>query len=720
MFKILLKQLLPLFVFLGLVNQANAQVLVNSAVTAAQMVQALVGTGISYSNPILTCADSAKGLYTVVSSNLGIGDGILLTTGTANTNGTAIGANGPQSLFAANVNGTPGNSELTNLSGVPTFDACTLEFDFVPDGDSLLFNYVFGSEEYDAFSCSSYNDVFAFFLSGPGITGAPNIALIPGTTIPVAINSTTNPAITQPGSLTLCQAMGPGSPFSQYYNDNSNGQTITYYGLTTVLTARAAVIPCTTYHIKLAIADGSDGTLDSGVFLAANSFRSTNIKLNLNSSLGSKYDYLVEGCTYASVSVKRSTAFPISQTIHLGYTGSATRNVDYAPVPDSIIIPANDTVASFVITPYQDNIPEGVETVTVNVLNPCNGNIIDSLTFKIYDYLPDTLLSVDTAICQGKAARLDVIRDSDFVWYWRSVPASNILNYHSMSTLAYPDTTTTYYVSASYNGCVTDTTGFTVTVEPQPQVNVTPHEISFCLREPYQIMANVGPSYFSNYTYAWSPGFGLDDPSVLSPNFFVNTPGTYHYVLTAQTPLGCSGSDTVNIITRPAVHLYDVSNDTTVEYGSVIQLFANGADYYTWTPDKYLDFPNINSPKYNALDSVTLELIGMNQWGCKDTAHVHIDLDYSMFETIPNAFSPNGDGRNDIFRVTHIRYQRIIEFKIFNRWGQQVFSDTGNNAGWDGTYNGEPADVGVYNYLIRIVTPEGKQRVYKGNVSLIR
>ena len=380
MFKRFTSKYLPVLAFTAIPFLGKTQVNITDSITAMQMVQTLVGTGIQFSNPVLDCEGHASGIFTVVSSNLGIGDGIILTTGRAETDlaNNVAGANGPQTTFFPSecnelVPGDREDSLLTAVSGVPTHDRCILEFDFIPDGDSLIFDYVFGSEEYDGFSCSNFNDVFAFFLSGPGIVGSPNIALIPGTTIPVAINSTTDPAITQPFSTTQCQNMGPGSPFAQYYNDNQIGQSITYFGMTTVLTARAAVIPCTTYHIKLAIADGSDCVLDSGVFLEANSFRSTNIKLAFNSSLSGvagNYNYLVEGCTFAQVEVKRSTPFPIPQTVKLGYSGSASRNLDYSSVPDSIIIPANDTVATFMFNVLQDNTPEGMEEVTIIVLNP--------------------------------------------------------------------------------------------------------------------------------------------------------------------------------------------------------------------------------------------------------------------------------------------------------------------------------------------------------------
>jgi gliding motility-associated-like protein len=725
MLKTYTRPLLSLIFLLGTAIQTKAQISVNDHATATDMVQALVGAGITFSNPQLNCHDSARGTYTVVTSNLGIGDGVLLTSGKAKTTGSTAGANGDQNLwFAATSNNTPGDNELETISGVTTFDACILEFDFVPDGDSLLFDYVFGSEEYDGFSCTGFNDVFAFFLSGPGITGSPNIALVPGTNIPVSINSTTNPTITQPSSLALCQAMGPGSPFAQYYNDNTNGQSVTYYGMTTVLTARAAVIPCTTYHIKLAIADGSDPTLDSGVFLAGNSFRSTNIKMKFESSLsgaGLTFGYLVEGCTDGTINVERSTAFNIPQTVKLSYGGTAIKGVDYVTPPDSVIIPASGTLATITITPIQDYTKEGFEKVVINILNACTGDIVDSLVIDVFDNLPSLILSDDSLLCAKEPFRLQVSGDSIFNWFWRSTPDSKIDEPSGQFTYGYPDTTTTYYISAEYKGCYTDTQSVVANVQPTPIPQIM-NDTALCLRQPLKIEVGIGPDHFTDYTYVWFPGTNLDDPFAREPNFWIDGAGTFTYVLAAQTPLGCTGLDTFTIVTRPAVELTDVTENFTAKYGQVVQLNADATnvEYWAWTPDRLLDYPNIKDPKATATDPTTFMVIGMNFWGCKDTAYVKMDIDYSMLETIPSAFSPNGDGRNDVFRIGQMKYQRLLEFRIFSRWGHEVYSSTDLNKGWDGTYKGEPQEVGVYHYIIRVATPDGKMRTFKGDVTLVR
>jgi PKD repeat protein len=183
------------------------------------------------------------------------------------TSGNAAAVDNPASYFESTNNSAAGDADLSGLSGNATFDACILEFDFVANGDSVNFRYQFGSEEYPNYTCTEFNDVFGFFISGPGYGSPTNIALVPGTTIPVAINSVNGGSPTGAGVLANCQAMGPGSPFPAYFIDNTGFGAPAYDGLTVVLNAKAAVVPCSTYHFKLGVADASDFILSSGVFL---------------------------------------------------------------------------------------------------------------------------------------------------------------------------------------------------------------------------------------------------------------------------------------------------------------------------------------------------------------------------------------------------------------------------------------------------------------------
>ncbi|RYZ47880.1 MAG: hypothetical protein EOP49_20095, partial [Sphingobacteriales bacterium] len=253
----------------------HAQIDVVDNQTAQALAQTLVGQGVIMTNPTLNCPTQANGKFTVTASNLGLDSGIVLTSGRANTLGGLTGANGAPGMTASNTNSVAGDAQLTTLinsntgGSIQTFDACILEFDFVPAGDTVKFDYVFGSDEYTTYNCS-INDVFGFFISGPGLTGSQNIALIPGTAnTMVGISTVNNGQGAGQGNPCFLNTFGNG-PYTQYYIDNTaTSTTVVYNGMTQIFQAIKGVIPCETYHLKLAIADASDGILDSGVFLKA-------------------------------------------------------------------------------------------------------------------------------------------------------------------------------------------------------------------------------------------------------------------------------------------------------------------------------------------------------------------------------------------------------------------------------------------------------------------
>ena len=723
------KQLVSLFVLLVLSYSLKAQLNVTDSRTAQQLVQKFVGANVVVLNPQLTCPQTHNGEFQVITSNLGINEGIILASGHTKTNGNFVGADGPVGLFSSGQQQF-GNTipELNAIlpSGQTSQDGCMLEFDFVPDIDTistLRFNYVFASEEYPEFACSGFNDIFAFLLTGPGVGVNQNIALVPGTTIPVAIN-TINMAPTGTGyPLSTCQAMGPGSPFSAYYVDNQgiNGQTITYDGFTTVLEASAIVSPCDTFHIKLAIADVGDQAYNSAVFLQANSFTVDTVALDLSGIIKSDSGYLVEGCTPAVIKAVRTVATPKKKKVCLSYGGTAINGLDYNLLPDSLVILPNDTLAFLTLNPIQDNLPEGFETVIIRRINCCTKVPIDSIEIKVRDSLKMELLSVDTGICDGATVVLHATGDEEFNYAW--TPPTDVANPFDSLTTATPHQTITYTVTASFLSCPDVSRSFTVTVEPIPQVNILFEDTALCFKNPLLLPVDVQPGDFNGYSYSWSTGLGLTDSTIKQPYFFPPFPDDYVKYLTVTTPLGCAGMDSVLLFARPGLQIINVTPNFIAKYGDEAQLNAeaDGALYWVWTPDKMLDYPTTRDPKViAALDSATFMVIGMNVWGCRDTAFVHMAIDYTMKEIIPSAFSPNGDGLNDVFRVSNLVYQRLIEFRVFNRWGQEVFSTTDGKQGWDGTYKGVPQEIGVYHYLIRINTPDGQLKVYKGDVSLIR
>jgi gliding motility-associated-like protein len=161
--------------------------------------------------------------------------------------------------------------------------------------------------------------------------------------------------------------------------------------------------------------------------------------------------------------------------------------------------------------------------------------------------------------------------------------------------------------------------------------------------------------------------------------------------------------------------------DTTIKYGDEVHLDARGnAIAWLWLPITYLNDPTLQSPTARPLENMTYEVVGLDQYGCRDTATVHINVEYQSNPVIPNAFSPNGDGLNDVFSIQHLQFDKLLEFKVYNRTGQVVFETHNPKQGWDGSYNGKPAAMDTYFYLVKIVPPGEKAVTYKGDISLIR
>ena len=232
----------------------------------------LLGSGVTASNHQYFGDSAQIGWFDATNTSLGIDEGIILATGEYKL----LDPNYvPQFLILPNVTTDP---DLLNVANsVPSLiaqtftvssinDVAKLEFDFVPKSDTIKFRYVFGSQEYFGWENTQYNDVFGFFLSGPGISGPYNSpAFHPNGSINLAIVPNSNPPL--PITVSSVNSVGPMNP--QYFIDNSTSlDTISdVNGYTTAFTATAVVQCGETYHIRLSIADGSDGSLNSYVWL---------------------------------------------------------------------------------------------------------------------------------------------------------------------------------------------------------------------------------------------------------------------------------------------------------------------------------------------------------------------------------------------------------------------------------------------------------------------
>jgi gliding motility-associated-like protein len=624
--------------FLGILSKdATGQINVSDNQTAQQLAEKLTGSGVNISNATLNCSTVANGIFNVVSSNLGLDSGIVLTSGRALTDNGLEGINGPESLEPSNDLNMPGDNDLNILSGQATEDACILEFDFIPAGDTIRFDYVFGSVEYQDFSCSSFNDVFGFLISGPGYTNPTNIAVIPGTNIPVTVNSTTDPVINDVDIADLpdCQAMGPGSPFSQYYIDNQLGTTISYRGFTTILTAVASVQPCSTYHLKLAIADADDANLDSGVFLKAGSLSSTDISVTSigGGGLIAPEPYCVRECLPGEFKFTLGEITNFDYVIKFDLGGSAIMGYDYTPIPDSIIIPAGQMEASLFINGLAVP-PVGPKDVFLYVKSPfnCSGiTYLDTAKMVIYDSLYAKILTPDTAICRLQSAQIISVADAILSIQW--VPGTTLDNDAILNPIASPTSTTTYTMIASLpgSGCPPVHNSVTISIAEEPIVNIG-SDLAICLGNSYQFQPTITPSN-QTYAFTWSPGTDLDNTTISNATTTPTADITY-YLMATPTNASCPGYDTVLVHVIP--NAFTLENpDTAICEGESIQVRANGpAEFaYHWTPSTGVSDPfqidPVITPQESSQFSITASHIG-----CPDIVHsFYVDV-----QPIPHVF----------------------------------------------------------------------------------
>ncbi len=353
-----------------------AQVVIDDSMTPEELVQeVLLGSGVAVFNIEVTGNIPANevnqqfGKYIGPSNVIGFDSGMMMTTG--NVLGAAGGLDGTNG--ANNVQNDP---DLMMLSGQNMNNCAILEFDFVPNGDSLEFRYVFGSAEYPNFTCSQFNDVFGFFISGPGIDGpfsnnAENIAIIPGTDTPVGINTVNSGSPSNEVNFDNCFEANPNFVADSIYfvaNPGNPEDEITIPGLTVTMTAFANVTCGETYHIKLAIANAVDQALQSYVFLESESFSSNSaVQVSLDIPVGINDSTLYRGCGDAKLEFIRPLASSgVQEVAYLNIGGTAVNGVDVFPIlPDSIVF------------------PPGVDTVSFNLTAPFTGQAVGQMTFDI-------------------------------------------------------------------------------------------------------------------------------------------------------------------------------------------------------------------------------------------------------------------------------------------------------------------------------------------------
>ncbi len=588
------------------VERASAQLTVTTSSSAVNMASTITGSGVTVINQVLDCTTpTACGTFNVVPGTLlgtgttvfGINSGILLTTG------HATAAAGPEAGTTSFNNGFGGDPTMTALAlTASTYDRCELSFDFIPQGDSVSFNYIFGSEEYIHSTCGSYDDAFAFFISGPGITGTVNMATIPGTNVPVLVNTVNCGAgcvVSGFGTYSNCTSIAAGSPFTAYYVDNTGGTNFAYRGYTTKLTAASAVTPCDTYHLKMAIVDAGNGSYDSGVFIEAGSLHSSSVHFDHTVAIGSTIEgvpnAIVKGCTPASVTVISTPASSSATTVTLSYGGTAVSGTDYT-APATVTIPGGSTSATFSVTGIP-TLPAGTKTVKIFVHSGC-GALLDSVTINLLDTPTATILTPDTSVCGGSVL-IRTTGTTGLTYSW--TPATGLSSATVAQPTATPSVTTTYTMTATLpgSGCPPIVRSVTISVGSVGFSINTP-DTTICSGD----SVNLHLTGATGMTFLWTPTTGLNNATLMDP---VATPTvTTTYSVTGSLP-GSGCTPATHSITITVVHLNEalLTPDTGICAGQsfVLRDTATAGATFSWSPGTGLSSTTIAQP--TAAPSVT-------------------------------------------------------------------------------------------------------------------
>jgi gliding motility-associated-like protein len=166
----------------------------------------------------------------------------------------------------------------------------------------------------------------------------------------------------------------------------------------------------------------------------------------------------------------------------------------------------------------------------------------------------------------------------------------------------------------------------------------------------------------------------------------------------------------------------DAGPDTTIYRDESARLagVSNGFSF-EWVTSEYLDNPTVLDPLCTPFNTIAYTLNATSEFGCKNSDTVRINVEVRTLILVPNAFTPNQDGLNDVFRIIRtLNIERVYDVFVFNRWGQKVFEGRNSTDFWDGTFNGQPQGLGVYVYVIRALTRDGDEITETGNVTLLR
>ena len=560
---------------------------------------------------------------------VGFNRGIILSTG------KITDAAGPNSTTktGSSLSGPTPDADLDLAARGIVHDRSGVEFDFVPLESEVSFRYVFASEEYCEFVGAEFNDIFGFFISGPGFNGnfadgAVNVATIPGTRSPVSINTVN---FRQNKEYYLDNEAAGVRQASKCGGGTTNGPrfgSIEYDGQTVILTATIKVQVCETYHIRLVVADVNDDDLDSAVFLEAGSFN-----LGASATLeGADEDApitLFEGCRPSPLRIFRGPDSDLTRDQTVSYRLStasvATDTTDFDSGRGRATIPAGEEFVEVPLTAYADTLSEGDETAWLVLDVPC-ACFTDSVRIIVKEPQPMEIgQEEDFVYCPGGDSRLSAdvrggVPPFTYQWNFGSTEAE------PPASQALPDTVAVQITDAC--GQVIEWRAATLASAP-PTVSFPPQDLSACRDQTVQLrteLTGVGPFDVTfrvdggpEQQYTFLQGGSVDWP--------IERGGTYQ--ITAVEDRACGNTADARLLVRFYQPKLRATYTDPTCYG-----LADGSltarHLQTLPPYEYtLNGSPVAGPTLDALEAGTYTLAVTDSLGCTD------DLTVALLEPEP-------------------------------------------------------------------------------------
>jgi PKD repeat protein len=376
-------------------------------------------------------------------------------------------------------------------------------------------------------------------------------------------------------------------------------------------------------------------------------------------------------------------------TLNPVFTWTPGTNIRFANTPNPVVFPKTTTT-------YKINLNDNGCTADDSVLV----RVVDQVTLSV---------SPDTTICLTDPVQVSAFGDGlRFEW----TPAADFDDPGSKTPFVTPTTTTTYTVLARIGGC-TANDQLTIRTVPYPPVNAGEDRI-ICFGDSSMLIGTIQGAFFT-----WSPQSFLLDENTLTPIAYPRF--STSYVLTVTDTIGCPkpNTDTVLVGVRPPIPAF-AGNDTAIVLGQPLQLQARGAEIYRWEPSTGLSDPAIANPIANITQSQTYSVRVSTPEDCFAYDTINIAVYTSAPDIfVPNAFTP-GRNNNALFRPIPVGIARIEYFRVFNRWGQLVYSSGIASQGWDGKVAGRDQGTDTYVWMVQGTDYTGKTIFKKGTVVLIR